>query len=170
MNTCPICGKDDQVQKVSAIVSGGSNVSSYSGVAPSINYTDGKVGYGTSVISGSMLSSTNLAWKLARPTKPNEPGVSGKVILGVVLAMSFACFIPIAMENQWWPIFIGLFLFVVGFILIVKGNEEKQKAADEYKKKLKVWEKETEEWKKLYYCHRDDVMFNPETGTYWTWN
>jgi hypothetical protein len=44
----------------------------------------------------------------------------------------------------------------VAFQKVVKGDNEAQAL-------FPAWDKATAEWKKLYYCSRDDVVFNPET-------
>lgn len=44
----------------------------------------------------------------------------------------------------------------VAFQKVVKGDNEAQAF-------FPAWDKATAEWKKLYYCTHDDVVFNPET-------
>jgi len=67
---CPQCNNDDSIQRVSAVVAGGTSTGSFSGPSGAITYSDGKVGSvgGYTHLSGS--STTNLANMLKLSPKP----------------------------------------------------------------------------------------------------
>jgi len=170
--TCPLCGKDDNVQKVSAIVDGGTSVSSYSGVAPSVNVYDGKVGYGGAYVAGNVRSSSHLAQKLAPPVKPNEPRTPAKIGLGWLLLILFGAFSIYCISMDYIDmglVLCGFLPVIIAGIMIFAGNNEKQKIKENYEKGMPIWKEEMARWNKLYYCHRDDIMFDPESGQYWFW-
>ena len=96
---CPVCQRDDLIQKVTAIVSSGTFTGSFIGPTSSIGQTGDTLstGFGITSVSGSTQS--NLAKQLASPPKPKENrydqncmsalfwfgAIFGGLILGVVL-------------------------------------------------------------------------------------
>jgi len=170
--TCPLCGKDDNVQKVSAIVDGGTSVSSYSGVAPSVNVYNGKVGYGGAYVSGNVRSSSHLAQKLAPPLKPNEPRTPTKIILGWFTLVLFGGFTIYCLSMGYTDpgtFICGFLPAIIAGVMIIAGNQEKREIKENYDKGMPIWKEEMAKWNKMYYCHRDDIMFEPDTGEYVFW-
>jgi hypothetical protein len=59
---------------------------------------------------------------------------------------------------------IAMFLIIGGFIFIACFiNDEKDRRGAWVEKKLE-WQAATEAWKSLYFCERDGIIFNPDTG------
>lgn len=165
MFTCPICKKDDQIQKASSVYSSGIGTGSFSGPAASVNYYNGKVGVGAGFVAGTSHSITDVSRKCAPPIKPTPPATSLSTILGsVVIAFGFLTSIC---ADEYAPIWITGWV-IVGIIFVAVGINQKKSKDAEYSEKLKVYNSEITEWNQLYYCHRDDVMFNPNNGNYWT--
>jgi len=165
MFTCPICKKDDQIQKASAVYSSGIGTGSFSGPATSVNYYNGKVGVGGGLVSGTSASITEAARKCAPPDKPHPPSTSLTTILGFV-GIAFGVLTSICADNYASLWIIGW--VIVGFIFIAIGNNQKNAKEIKYKEELVIYNREITEWNELYYCHRDDVLFNPNNGNYWT--
>lgn len=82
--TCPVCNKDDVIQKVAAIIVSGRASGTFSGPSGGVTYSDGKWGTvgGYSVLSGQ--TTTELAQLLAIPKKPKEHAFSC-LATGVIL-------------------------------------------------------------------------------------
>ena len=138
---CPTCGQVDKVQKVS-IIAEGDVVQHHSEYG---NYT----------------YPTNLANSLARPSEPKDSTAGGcGITLGILfLIMGVA---GLADRNTAGTMLAfsvlslggGLLLSILAFFT---NSRDKKK----YKEMLDHWPKADERWTQLYYCHRDDVIFNP---------
>jgi hypothetical protein len=60
---------------------------------------------------------------------------------------------------------IALFLIIGGFIFLASFlNDERERRA-RWAERVFEWELANEIWKNLYYCARDDIIFDPDTGT-----
>ena len=80
---CPICEKDDAIQKVSSIVLSGNTSGTYTGPTGGVVTVGGKTGYsgGFTTMRGS--SSTHLAQLLEPPKEPSKPKSSGCIYIVV---------------------------------------------------------------------------------------
>jgi hypothetical protein len=161
MSTCPKCGHDDMIRKVSSIVSQGRSTGYAAGL-------DG--GYSVS-------STTDLAKRLAAPTRPSMPGVLGctgpLLVVGLVACVVLALLLqsinpgllPSMLEKAATskvPLLRPEYLFFLGLALIwiLWWLSEKSKL----RKALSLWEQATRRWNRIYYCYRDDIVFD-EDGT-----
>ena len=95
-NTCPICNKDDAIQKVSALVTGGRSSGTFSGPSGGSTYVGGEWVYvsGHATLSGS--SETDLARLLASPPSPKQPNIGRTlndfvILTGLFLLTSCVC-------------------------------------------------------------------------------
>jgi hypothetical protein len=183
---CPIDKKDDFIQSVPALVSGGTVTGSFSGPSGGVAYVDGKYGYtaGSTQLTGTM--SSKLAQALAAPNAPREisfwtfVGWSFLTLLSVCIIIGpyftwrgFKNSVTIYKEDQDMIFTPGLklaciFLLALGFhplfwifIPIVKN---KIVAKLDYPHRNQLWRQAYQIWQKLFYCHRCGVVFNPETG------
>jgi hypothetical protein len=145
---CPECEKDDMVQKVSAIYSGGISTMIYGNV------------------DNTAVSKTGLAKRLAPPTKPegNVLGCGGLMIL-LFLATGLP-FGMVGMLMDWgvrnpiiFVIFSGVGLYF--YFLIFKHQNKQIKNRD--KILIPAHESQVNNWNKLFYCFRNDCVFDPET-------
>ncbi len=108
-----------------------------------------------------------LALRLSPPEKPsfNRPLVSLSEGLGCLGALFFgsALFLAVTYGSIVAAIIFGLFvlLFSASFLLtILRGLRERR----ELDQRLFAWQQEMELWERQYYCSRDDLIFDPETG------
>ena len=136
---CPKCEKDDQIQNVYAIYTNGTSST--------------QLDYRTAT------STTQLASRLSPPKNKATP--SNGCVWGVVYAFFMAVIAGVVyVMFQIDGVFIG---FIGGGIitwLIYRWDANQQAIAKaEWEKKIKVYFD-------LYYCYRDDCVFNPKTGKY----
>lgn len=178
---CPVCEHDDQIQKVSAVVSGGvSNVTTGGPV--------GGIGYGGghwSTVSGYSMQSgmaiTVLAKRLMPPIKPSGRSSCWMwgcaIYLGLVAVMGFcggilelfsadepqSARVASTQEEEADPLAILFTTVIVGGIagyLFYRIAAKRQRAQDQ----LPDWEQAVMRWNRVYYCFRDDLVFDPATG------
>jgi hypothetical protein len=138
-NLCPKCSKDDQVQKVSAIYSNG-------------------------IIRGeTSTAQTNLSKTLAPPTRPPIKSNSNAfvwIFLVVVAcsALSLTWGEEIANYVAGAVFFLALFGLFGYFSRIVKKSKEEDDRAS------LLWQNTVlKNWNELYYCYRDDCVFDPNS-------
>jgi hypothetical protein len=155
---CPVCGQIDQLQKVSAIRNTGITTGSFSG-------STGE--YSTLRAS----ASTQLAQLLEPPQKPSpefrwQVGCMVFCGLGTLVGVGIAILIP--PQEEFFPryfvvVFYGLlFLWLYsGFRKTTRRNQEKLPG------ELVKWTKQIQIYDRLYYCFRDDQVFDPETDKHY---
>jgi hypothetical protein len=168
---CPVCKKEDVIQKVSSVVDGGTSTGSFSGPTGGVVSIDGKWGYagGHTTLHGQ--TSTNLAQQLQPPNKPKEPSRPiGYGMWWLILWIPFSFIIKIG-EAIWgdmgyiFGFFVALFLCIFLDKRKRKTNEAKYKLEKpKWDAKMQKWELAMEKWNRAYYCHRDDVAFDPKTN------
>jgi hypothetical protein len=191
-NICPICQKDDMIQRVETLVSAGQSSGTFSGPTVAATFSDGKLrpagGYTT--LSGS--TSSNLAKLLEPPSSPPEPKGYGCwwillaypviPILGAFFALPFMIPGTIIMVLGTTPEnggslnalgVIGAVLMAIGGCIgyylciryfIRKDRKKKASMAQNYSEAKPKWEKAMQRWKRLYYCNRDGIVYDPESG------
>lgn len=149
-NACPKCKSIDQIQKLSAIITSGTRITSgvsttmgETNFAGSQRYYAQVAGYiGNSELSGKAYSASStlidateqsdLAKKLSPPRKPQEP----------VLKRILEFFEGLVFSDKRKS---------------AKNEYDRQK--QEFQQKLAEWEKAYKRWEQMYYCYRDDVVF-----------
>ena len=137
---CPICGHVDMVQKVSIIAE--NDVIQREGI------------YGTNT------EPSPLAASLAHPEKPTRRSSAGcGLVIGILLVLfggvGFVC-----ADNPAERPFL-LHILVLGLPILIIGISVDDKHKKEYQHLLAQWPKAEARWNQLYYCRRDDVLFNP---------
>ena len=168
MISCPLCNKDDQIQKASSVYSAGTGTGGFSGPTTTLNNNDGKLGVGVGYISGTSNTISGVAQKCAPPRTPSKPPIPLKVFIGIGVMIFSALSTNCAVTSSDY---LGVAVCgILGLIIVTKGLNEKSEKEKQYPELLKKYNEELTEWKLLYYCHRDDILFNPNTSTYWTFN
>lgn len=179
---CPLCGKDDQIRKISSIVAAGISTTTLSGTMSGVAV--GRDGIspvsGSSTMSGE--TSTILAKRLSPPPKPGVVGIffwvsmvfvvvwglnAGTLWPGLLLAAVFA-----ASSYGYWETLKYLVIAIFGVPLLLAAGwgpayfarKYYLRKKAEYLTKLPIWEAGMERWNTLYYCFRDDIIFDPSTG------
>lgn len=161
---CPVCEKDDSIQKVSAVFSGGVQA----------------IGLETFSESAKGVTISRQSVRLAPPGEPKKPaGLHWLLwILGLIIGVVFlGGAIAIAITTQasggeagilggllygaacGYPA--GFVLSLVGLLVLHTSLLRGSKAR--YTRELPIWQAMMEVWNRLYYCTRDDVVFDPAT-------
>ena len=145
---CPVCEKDDQIQKVMSIITNGSSTT--------------QLDYRTAT------STTHLASRLSPPQKPksslwgaNPSGCSiwfAFLGYGVIIGYVFQLISGVDFFTSATPFTTGFFVGIAGVILFTYYDSQKTK------KKIPDWEIQVARWSSLYYCYRDDCVFDPNTN------
>ena len=185
MSACPVCQKDDQVQKITAIVKSGVVTGSFSG--PSVGAGRAKGEWVTSVGSTSLhgTTKTELARQLEPPPSPSEPhglgcwgwigvlfGLYVAAIMLFTLGLMISSVETVESTSSIWVLvgrafaFGGPVVFVVGIVLAWQRHKRlKEQQTVEYLPALEAWRRAMKKYERLYYCGRDDVVFDPDDGT-----
>jgi hypothetical protein len=149
---CPIDQKDDQIQKVSVIVAGGTSSGFFSGPTGGVVSHDGKTGTygGWSSLSGG--SSTTLAQMLMPLDEPQKAGC-----------------LEVYFYYCW--LFVVIILFPLLIIPWFRKDVQKHKKAYEnrnthYPQDHQRWERSMVIWNRLYFCHRHGIVFDPANNAY----
>lgn len=182
---CPKCQRSDSVQKVMAIVAGGTKVIEERGGI------DIDTEYGMDVIplTYSSVARSNLARKLAAPERPLQTRSYGCVaalfitrlgvalVVSMILASLFFCSFPFlaATYAQNNALFIGILIAGFGIIglslfsSIRAGWRQAHSTSEQqnsYDARVQAWEDSYERWQQLYYCFRDDGVFFPGQSSF----
>ncbi len=181
---CPICKHDDQIKKVSSIVSAGTSIHRFEGnsvdvAGASSNNGVSATGLGVGSMSGVQLSQSHLSATLDGPVDPRV-AISKKTIvwlaifvIALVRGLVGWKFINAEMgitergvPKTLFDFIFGFGVFVLGPLVVVfvvkllKSIHKRKVGLDKYPAYVKALEK----WSRLYYCGRDDVVFDPATG------
>lgn len=160
---CPVCGKDDVVQKVSSVVSNGISdgyYSRYSGRYSHLHET----------------SATNLARQLVPPSPPDKRPILGHCINALMLVgftalclfiflASISGFLEGPTDNTListsFVVTLASLVFTILTLnkiqVIIRQNKY------EYPKRVEEWQRQMAKYDRLYFCHRDDVVFDMES-------
>jgi hypothetical protein len=156
---CPICGKDDTVNKVSAIVMGGKYSGGASTVAVGASAGDGL----SAQVGGAKLQfSSRLAQILSPPPFPQSNGWfsigCGSALMLPILM--FLKYLEVFEEGSHGSgtliVFIGVWCAVTYFLY--------SRSKTVFLERRKKWESSAKRWERLYYCSRDDVLIDSKSG------
>lgn len=188
--TCPVENNNDSVQSVPALVSGGTLSGSFSGSSGGVVYVDGKSGYtsGSTNLHGSLTS--DIARVLAAPLPPHEIGFWSLVGWSWLFLFSICIIVGPFLV---WPSFkssvvknpgyqektftsdinsYSIFILLLGWHPFlwpfIPSLQKKLKERSDYPLRYNRWLEAYGKWKKLYYCHRCGIVFNPETDTHFS--
>ena len=194
VNQCPICKRNDQVNKVSAII--GSHVQETNGTMEQTVYnTDSKGNVYTraKTVPIHATQTTRLAEKLMPPPKPvndKKPGCAwglrwvvlfyacAGILAGILSIISIIRFLFNHQYNyNEPPLIMGFVYGIIGFLLLRWFNSLKKKHAialenyNDYEQELQDiiiprWQRSMARWNNAYYCMRDDIVFIKEENSY----
>ena len=156
---CPQCEKDDSLQRVSAVVAGGISTGSFSGPSGALTYSDGKVGSagGYTHLNGG--SSTNLAKMLELPPEPQTKG-----LVFPVLILIFGIWLIIEGISENAGVCLGgpgAIALIASLIWLANSSSNNNYVNSFGKANWDIFKKK---WEQLYYCHRNGIVFDPETS------
>lgn len=163
---CPVCRKDDAIQKVSSVVTGGITSGAFSGPSGGVISVEGKRGVtgGYTTLSGITVSV--LAQKLLPPPEPKVDNSTAPLgVLGLIALLAAFAYI------FWWgnPSKDNLAInacgsILIGVLLLTLSVKAHQAERNRVAREKPIWEKSIQKWSRLYYCFRDDIVFDPLTG------
>ena len=164
---CPLCKRNDQVEKISAILN--KQTSQSSGYVPQQRvYTDGdgRVQSRTINVQVQTKHETTLAQRLAPPEKPKAPG---EVQTWPVLLLAIPAIFYAQSTRGFLTMLVAL-LFTAGlfaiWIVLQKANKKTHiENMMAHERELGRWKQAVSRWQSLYYCGRDDVVFVPGEKT-----
>lgn len=165
---CPKCGQVDMVQKVSTIYFGGITTTSLSGPsvggAVSIGEGQASVGGGLTTLKGG--SQSLLSNRLAPPPQPSAEGTHVTLICAAIAFLCIGSLLFIrgfvnSDEESFGIITGGLALFSIGIAICGISYNAVKEGKREAKLRISQWEKAMTRWNELYFCARDDGVFDP---------
>ena len=186
---CPICGKDDMIRKITSIRTSDETKGTFSGPTGGITYSDGKFGTvgGYTTLSGRSI--TELANMLSPPPTPEKYTTPALYIIfpiiAVILAIVLFCSIGMALVFIMTTMVTQLIgqsdasdvigLIIVGFLcftpipllvasLFFIDRNQRVNSEKKYKEYKPAWDRAIKRWERLYYCYRDDIIFDPKYG------
>lgn len=157
---CPQCGNDNSIQRVSAVVAGGTSTGSFSGPSGAITYSDGKVGSagGYTTLSGG--SSTNLAKMLAMSPIPQSRLIIIPALLLILGIYLVGTGISIH-DTEGCLTGPGIIMLIISIVWIM-SNISHNKDINIIEKPN--WDLYKTRWDQLYYCHKHGIVFDPSTS------
>lgn len=195
---CPLCSQNDKVEKVSAIVLQGTHEvsgttqewvskkggGSYSTTVPfSGTYTQelarkltppSKPDYSPS-FWWNIMPFTGLYW-LAFWFAPISPRMKNVSILGLLFSIFYVCLFFSSSANNSNNDVMGLLNCLIAPIIIISIfvtyyiglSEETTSRKAKANAELPKWEQAMKKWDKLYYCARNDCVFDPDPNSGWS--
>ncbi|MDW8212458.1 MAG: hypothetical protein RMJ55_02785 [Roseiflexaceae bacterium] len=181
-SNCPICHRSDKTEKLSSIVrSGTDNISGT--ITTTSTYIDnhGRKQYDTHVTPLTATRQSELARILNPPEEPEKPSGFGCLWIPILLLLLFFTFNCLLMalatagnigtynKLAGGLTEIALFAIIVFlFIASLRYLRRKDKSILERNKQIYFteksrWDSAMSIWSRSYYCHRDDVVFDPIT-------
>jgi hypothetical protein len=146
---CPVCKKDDKVLRITSVVSDGIKVVNQSGPMFGVGLnSDGKLGVG---IGGHASSGTSVSAKSTQLLPPTKPKRLGCFVYGALISVGLA----MSIDKRY----AFMIILAIGLCILLFVNNNKK-----YDERMKVYEALNAQWGKLYYCDRDDLVFQPGTN------
>ena len=160
---CPLCEKDDLIQKVSSVVAQGT--------------TSGWVG------AGSMTSMTEIARTLAPPKEPRPKDYINYMVgivlisLGVMIVSGFGIMgLTLLGDLDLGSLGYGIYCLWCGLPIllgsatssILRALVDRSRRNDRMRvaREKALWRDAMAKWERLYYCARDDIVFDPSDRTW----
>lgn len=157
---CPICRRNDRVEKVSAIALRETQLLQGTQIVMTPR--------GKQIVPTQMVATSILSQQLQPPKRPRLEHASSRILLVYIIFVGGFNVLLIAAlmssRDTYSYICSGILIPLVcmgGFLVsrLDKRQREKRKASNA--EKLTKWERAMNRWQKLYYCSRDDVVFLP---------
>jgi len=154
---CPLCGRNDKVEKVSAIASRDTQVLRGTQIVITPR--------GQRAIPTQMVATSILSQQLQPPQRPNLQKVPSKFLLFYLIFVGgFVTIVVAALMSSFSYVCSGILILLFcmgGFLVSRLDKRERTKRKVSNAEKLAKWEHAMRQWQKLYYCSRDDVVFIP---------
>lgn len=163
---CPKCGHIDRVEKVSSIFSSGLTSGIYSGSSTGVSTPIGQgqvaVTSGYATLSGG--SQSLLSSRLAPPQEPIIPGRPYTAIITSICLLCPGLFCLLASEGEFGAsaALTGLGIIVVAAFIFGRATKTTKDKRNKATAAMPHWQRAISRWNKLYYCSRDDGVFDPD--------
>jgi hypothetical protein len=156
---CPKCGREDLIQKVSGVYAAG--ISTTTVQVPVVPGVDA---YGST--TKTMPVSSGLSQRLKPPAYPGdkEPQVSGGCGLVILAVGGIGGWLVTVEASTGIQILAGL--IGIAALTFTYTHFMYEPEVKEYHRLRSMWQRARPIWDRLYYCSRDDCVFDPETGEY----
>lgn len=190
---CPVCEQQDRIQKVSAIHDAGLSTGSYTGVTVGVAATgSGGIGLATGQTNLAGAYQTALSKRLAPPQRPVckqfHPFVLVLAILAIPAGLVVGLFaLGLASMSSGpgptpsnaaevaadvladlvcsaGPFLVAALLLGLGILTLVWAPFYNRRTRGTYDAELLRWQGAMQVWDRLYYCSRDDIVFDPDNG------
>ena len=168
---CPLCHQNNAIQKITGIVSSGTKSGGVGGIG--IGLGDSDMG----LMIGGTTYSSSLAKLLSPPKKPSRNSSFYNLVGLIAIPLPFVAislllstmydFYQIEKPLSFFWSFIFL-LVVPLFLSIMIFKRIRNKITEETSIKSELWREQISIWNRLYYCHRDDILFDPRTGQFFS--
>jgi hypothetical protein len=169
-NNCPICERNDKIEKVSVIYMNGSHNTTMSMPVTEINTdSDGKVYSTTRHQQVGGFNQTKLAQALHPPVKPEAPkDRSTNLIWWLFPFMLFSVLVVapifgVSLDSNRADKFAVIGLVIGIAVLAPRYSKMKNSHKETMNNYTSVivpqWERSLEKWNSLYFCHRDGQVF-----------
>jgi hypothetical protein len=154
--TCPRCGKDDQLQRVSTIVDSGTSQTNGVGVGAVVAGAGGR--HPVAVAGYTAENKSNLAGRLSGPREPRFGIIKSFLMAWIPLTIVVLFYFRSvdSQSNILWTIVISgfvafwvsliptLLIYFIGDLTLIKKRAQ--------------WRKNLAHLREAYYCHRDDLV------------
>jgi DNA-directed RNA polymerase subunit RPC12/RpoP len=166
---CPKCGRNDEVKKIVSIVNSQTQTLNGTTIQPDqYQDKDGHWHSGTSRVAFNGTQMSVLAERLSPLPQPKIESVwncSGGLFL-ILMVISIAYGGSGIAMNVWVIPSIGAFFLALLFLsLAIKytraNNQQRKTREEELPTLMEGWRKSMQKWEQLYYCLRDDCIFDP---------
>ena len=172
---CPKCGLSDHVEKVSVLATSQSNKTVEIPAQPTRKTEPvDQSKLNTELPTTTSIPDSSFRAKLAPPQQPqskspiNCAGGLFMLLSTVALTGVVAGYLAGIQRgySQWLQIFYGSIAFSAFFIFMTirytrSFFKELRAYQGESVKQMEAWQKSMEKWDRLYYCQRDDCVFDP---------
>lgn len=163
---CPKCKKSDQVGKVSILVS-------------IKNRQDDEVAEVKDLVREELpVPNTSLRRRLAQPRQPqlnNPVNINGFIFLVLcfvsIMGAAAGYYYGVRNDDAWWTtvFYTSMILTAVFIWLAIRSTRRYMRDLtsfnDRTENKMETWQEAVRIWDGMYYCFRDDVVFDPKTKT-----
>ena len=158
---CPICKKNDMARKIFSIVKEQTKFQAMVGGISGLGIDTDDVEVGGGVHIGSGITSSSLAMALMPPLISID---KKKAIKGLIISLlisyfifNFISFLIFGFASSISTTLVVGLVFYFFYYCYLKASKDTAK---------EIIKKYSKNWLNLYYCFRDDIVFDPETGAY----
>jgi hypothetical protein len=166
-SACPVCGRSDQSQPVSAIVDGQSSYVTSYGSSVGMGYVGGRIVPAVASHRSFSTARSPLAQMLHLPYPVRS---TSKARIGILLMIPFLLLAlapglilsqtgTVDHSNPWAGTLGGLVvfspIFITSTVLIIMSPSDRRR----WQQRVAMWERAMFIWTHLRYCHRDHVVY-----------